>query len=244
MKSIYIIPARIGSSRLSEKIIRDIGGKTLIERVIDNFKRGGVENFVVACDSERIGELCKKCGVRYVLTDPELPSGTDRVYAGYKALGEEYDCVVNVQGDLAVFDVRVLKDAIDLLEKGDYDMTTVGFKLNRQDLINSPDTVKIAISFDDEKTGQALYFSRCPIPYETEQFYQHVGVYAYRPSSLEKFVNSPVSRLEKTERLEQLRVLENRMKIGVAIVPNFDVIEVNNQKDVEEVISYAKDHGQ
>lgn len=242
MKSIYIIPARMGSSRLHEKVIKKIGQKTLIEHVISNFERGGVQNFLVACDDAKIGELCEKHNVRYILTDPDLPSGTDRVYAAYKQMNEEYDCVINVQGDLAVFNVSVLKYAIDLLATGQYDMTTIGFKLNRQDLIESPDTVKIAIAFKDENNGQALYFSRNPIPHAAPQYYQHVGVYAYKPDALEKFVRSPIAQLEKIERLEQLRVLENGMKIGVSIVPSFDVIEVNNQKDADEVAEYTKNH--
>lgn len=243
MKSIYIVPARIASTRLQEKAIKDIGGKTLIEHVISNFERANVKDFLVACDDERIGDLCKKHGVRYVLTDPDLPSGTDRVYAAYKQLNEHFDAVVNVQGDLAVFNVSVLKYAIELLEGGQYDMTTIGFKLDRQDLIHSPDTVKIAVAFKDANSGQALYFSREAIPHAAPQYYQHVGVYAYRPESLERFVNSPIAELEKIERLEQLRVLENGMKIGVYIVPSFDVIEVNNQKDADEVAEYTKNHG-
>lgn len=239
MKTIFIIPARLGSSRLKNKILLDIAGKTLLEHVVDNFHKGNIDNFVIACDDEKIADVCKTIGARYVLTDPELPSGTDRVYAGYKALNEDYDCIVNVQGDLAVFNVATLKYAVELLKTDEYDMTTIGFKLNRDDLINSEDTVKIAIAFKDENNGQALYFSRSPIPCKAPQFYQHVGVYAYRPAALEKFVNSPVSRLEKIERLEQLRVLENGMKIGISIVPAFDVIEVNNEKDAKEVADYV-----
>lgn len=243
MKYICIIPARMNSSRLPNKVIREINGKTLLEHVVDNARRANIENVAVACDSLEVMEIAKRIGVNSIYTDPNLPTGTDRVSAAAAQLNDKYDIIVNMQGDLALFDASKLNDAVKLLEEhDDYDMATLAVPIQKSSMITSPNTVKIAIAFKDEDWGDALYFSRSPIPYESKQYYQHIGVYAFKRDAIVKFSVMPQTLLEKTERLEQLRALENRMRIGVKIVDHFDVQEINSIEDVKEFEEYLKNH--
>ena len=243
MKYICIIPARINSSRLPNKVIHEINGKTLLEYVVDNARRANIENVAVACDSLEVMEIAKRIGVNSIYTDPNLPTGTDRVSAAAAQLNDKYDIIVNMQGDLALFDASKLNDAVKLLEEHEYyDMTTLSVPIQKSSMITSPNTVKIAISFKDEDWGDALYFSRSPIPYESKQYYQHIGVYAFKRDAIVKFSVMPQTLLEKTEKLEQLRALENRMRIGVKIVDHFDVQEINSIEDVKDFEEYLKDH--
>ena len=240
MKYICIIPARLNSKRLPNKVIREINGKTLIEYVVENAKKANIENIAIACDSLEIMEIAKRIGVYSIYTDPNLPTGTDRVSAAASQLNENYDIIVNLQGDLALFDARKLNDAVKLLEEhyNEYDMTTLAVPIQKSSMITSPDTVKVAISFKDEDWGDALYFSRSSIPYDSKQYYQHIGVYAFKKEAIVKFSIMPQTLLEKTERLEQLRALENRMKIGVKVVSNFAVQEINSIEDVKDFEEY------
>lgn len=243
MKYICIIPARINSSRLPNKVIHEINGKTLLEYVVDNARRANIENVAVACDSLEVMEIAKRIGVNSIYTDPNLPTGTDRVSAAAAQLNDKYDIIVNMQGDLALFDASKLNDAVKLLEEHEYyDMTTLAVPIQKSSMITSPNTVKIAISFKDEDWGDALYFSRSPIPYESKQYYQHIGVYAFKRDAIVKFSVMPQTLLEKTEKLEQLRALENRMRIGVKIVDHFDVQEINSIEDVKDFEEYLKNH--
>jgi len=234
MKYVCIIPARLNSTRLPNKIIKEIAGKTLIEHVVDNARAANIENIVIACDSLEVMEIAKKIGVSSILTDPNLPSGTDRVSAAAAQLVDQYEIIVNLQGDLALFDASKLLDVVELLkEHEEYDLTTLAVPIQKTSLISSATTVKVAIAFKDDDWGDALYFSRSMIPYNAKQYYQHLGVYAFRSESIMKFSVMPQTLLEKTEKLEQLRALENRMKIGVKVVDNFEVQEINSQEDVE-----------
>lgn len=242
MKTIFIIPARLNSSRLPRKILYNINGKTLLEYVIDNLRCSNIHDFLVACDSEEVAELCSSIGVRAVLTDPDLPSGTDRVSAAAKTLPDEYDTIVNIQGDLAVFDVSRVFGAIDLLASSKYDMTTIAIPLVEERMIYSPTTVKVAIAKKSESHGDALYFSRSAIPYNSSEYYQHLGVYVFKKSVIEKFSSLPQSPLEKTEKLEQLRALENGLSVGVQIVQTFDACEINCLEDVELLQKYLSKH--
>lgn len=241
MNYVCIIPARLNSTRLPNKIIKEMAGKTLIEHVVDNAKAANIKNIVIACDSLEVMEIAKKIGVSSILTDPNLPSGTDRVSAAAAQLSEKYDIIVNLQGDLALFDASKITEAVELLEEHpEYDMTTLAVPIQKTSLISSSTTVKVAISFKDDDWGDALYFSRAMIPYNAKQYYQHIGVYAFRSDSIMKFSVMPQTLLEKTEKLEQLRALENRMKIGVKVVDNFDIQEINSLEDVQCFEEYMK----
>lgn len=221
-KFLTIIPVRLASTRLPNKPLADIVGKTMIQRVYEQAIKANLGEVLIACDGEEIANEVKKFGAKFVITDPNLPSGTDRIYAAYKAFGEEaFDAIINLQGDLPNIDPQVIRSAAEASQSDDCDIATVASKIKNESEISNPNVVKIAISFKEKTLGKALYFSRCPIPFSKKtdaDFYHHIGIYAYKKSALEKFVNLAPSPLEVRESLEQLRALENDMKIFVKVV--------------------------
>lgn len=232
-KILTIIPVRLASTRLPNKPLADICGKSMIRRVYEQALAADLGDVVIACDGEKIAEEVKKFGAKYVITDPNLPSGTDRIYAAYKALKGDFDIIVNLQGDLPNIDPKVIRAAAEAALQDDCDVATVASKIKNHDEVTNPNVVKIALA----ESGRALYFSRCPIPYSKENsadYFHHIGIYAYKKAALEKFVNLAPSMLEKRESLEQLRALENDMKIFVKIV-DAHPLSVDTQEDLEVV---------
>ena len=241
-----IIPARLASTRLPNKPLVDILGQTMITRVYKKAAQVPNVKVFVACDSQEIAQEIENNGGNAIITDPNLPSGTDRVYAASKLIDEDYDIIVNLQGDLPNIDPSVVTQAIAALQNSDADIATVASVITEKEEINDPNVVKIAISFNngDEKSGNALYFSRCPIPYSKNQdqpYYHHIGIYAYKKSALERFVGLAPSLLEKQESLEQLRALENNMKIAVQIVDS-NPLSVDTKEDLINVIKLISAH--
>ncbi len=221
-KVLTIIPVRLASTRLPGKPLADINGKSMIQRVYEQALAANIGDVVIACDGEEIAAEVKKFGGKFIITDPNLPSGTDRIYAAYKKFhGEEFEVIVNLQGDLPNIDPKVIRAAAKTALENDCDIATVASRIKNEDEIHNPNVVKIAIAFKSEDLGQALYFSRCPIPFSKEDaaiYYHHIGIYAYKKAALEKFVTLSPSILEGRESLEQLRALENNLKIFVKIV--------------------------
>jgi len=215
-KILTIIPVRLASTRLPNKPLADICGKSMIQRVYEQAKKANLGDVLIACDGEEIAAEAKKIGAKFVLTDPNLPSGTDRIYAAFKQLNSDFDVVINLQGDLPNIDPKVIQAAAKAASRADCDIATVASKIKNKDEITNPNVVKIAIA----ESGRALYFSRCAIPYSKAEndYFHHIGIYAYKKSALEKFVQLAPSNLEKRESLEQLRALENDMKIFVELV--------------------------
>ncbi len=217
-----IIPARLASTRLPNKPLADICGKTMIRRVYEQALKADLGDVLVACDGEEIAAEVKKFGGKFFITDPNLPSGTDRIYAalkGYK--NDDFEVILNLQGDLPNIDPAVIRAAAEAALNSDCDIATVASKITNISEITNSNVVKIAIAFTEKNFGRALYFSRCPIPHSAKNsndYFHHIGIYAYKKSALEKFVNLPQSTLERCESLEQLRALENNMKICVRIV--------------------------
>lgn len=237
-KVLTIIPVRLASTRLPNKPLADICGKTMIERVYQQALAANLGDVLIACDGEEIAAEVKKFGGKFVITDPNLPSGTDRIYAAYKKFhGEEFEVIVNLQGDLPNIDPKVIAAAAKAALEHDCDIATVASKIKNEAEISNPNVVKIAIAFKEENLGKALYFSRCAIPFSknnSADFYHHIGIYAYKKSALEKFVNLAPSALEQRESLEQLRALENDMKIFVKIVEAHP-LSVDTKEDLEIV---------
>lgn len=237
-KILTIIPVRLASTRLPNKPLADICGKTMTQRVYEQALAANLGEVIIACDGEEIANEVKKFGGKYIITDPNLPSGTDRIYAAFKALGNnDFDLIVNLQGDLPNIDPQVIRAAADAALSDECDIATVASKIKNRDEITNPNVVKIAIAFKSENQGQALYFSRCPIPYSKENsgdYFHHIGIYAYKKAALEKFVKLETSILEKRESLEQLRALENNMKIFVKIV-DAHPLSVDTLEDLEIV---------
>lgn len=213
-KILIAIPARLASTRLPNKPLADILGKSMIQRVYEQALKAGLGEVVIACDGEEIANAAKKFGAKFVITDPALPSGTDRIYEAWKALGGDFEVIVNLQGDLPNIDPKVIAAAAQAALTKDCDIATVASKIKNPDEITNPNVVKIARA----ESGRALYFSRAAIPHKEGEYLHHIGIYAYKTSALEKFVKLSPSGLEKRESLEQLRALENDMKIFVEIV--------------------------
>jgi len=235
-KVLTIIPVRLASTRLPNKPLADICGKSMIQRVYEQALAANLGEVLIACDGEEIAAEVKKFGGKFVITDPNLPSGTDRIFAAYKKFhGDGFDVILNLQGDLPNIDPQVIRAAAKEALEHDCDIATVASKIENVAEITNPNVVKIAISFIEESLGKALYFSRAPIPFSKTtalDFYHHIGIYAYKKSALEKFVSLSPSYLEQRESLEQLRALENDMKILVKIVQTHP-LSVDTQEDLE-----------
>ena len=237
-KVIIIIPARLASTRLPNKPLAMIEGKTMIQRVYEQALKANLGEVIIATDGEKIANEIKKFGGKYILTNPDLQSGTDRIYSAYKLLKQDFDIIVNVQGDLPNIDPNVISECVNLALENDCDIATVASKISDISEINNPNVVKIALA----QNGFALYFSRSPIPFSkniNDDYFHHIGIYAYKKNSLEKFINLMPSPLEKRESLEQLRALENGMKIAVKIV-NAHPLSVDTQEDLDKVINLIK----
>ena len=236
-KVLIIIPVRLASTRLPNKPLADICGKTMIQRVYEQAVAANLGDVLIACDGEEIANEAQRIGAKFIITDPNLPSGTDRIYAAFQQNNfAEYEIIVNLQGDLPNIDPEVIKAAAKAALENDCDIATVASKIKNQDEITNPNVVKIAIAFKTDNLGKALYFSRSAIPYSksdnSAEYYHHIGIYAYKKSALEKFIKLKPSKLEQRESLEQLRALENDMKIFVKIVKAHP-LSVDTKEDLE-----------
>ncbi|MDP3372053.1 MAG: 3-deoxy-manno-octulosonate cytidylyltransferase [Candidatus Paracaedibacteraceae bacterium] len=242
MKSILIIPSRLASTRLLEKPLHIINGKPLIQHVFERAKSSYQGRIVVACCDERVKKLIESLGGEAVLTAPDLPSGTDRIYEAYTKIGESEDIIINLQGDMAIFPSELISKTLDVFNHVPSDVVTAISKLD-QDILN-PSLVKVAFekhhnSTDDLTFGRAHYFSRAPIPYDAKHFFKHIGIYIYTKKALAEFVKAPVSDLESIEKLEQLRGLALNHRYGATLV-NGDYFSVDTIEDVAAVENYFK----
>lgn len=256
---ITLIPTRMKSTRLPNKPLVDINGKSLIQRVCENAKKYIDSDIFVAAGDQEIVDECKKNGFKAILTDPKLPSGTDRIAQALKEIdpsGKKYDIVVNFQGDGLNVDPRVNLPLIKMVEKGDCDIATCGMIFKTKEASDNPTNVKIVMGLrEGEKEGRALYFTRaanCPFTRDVDKIknqdlYHHIGVYVYKASSLKKMVSLPVGILEAREALEQLRALENGMTIRARIITEKEMklvqeapADVNTPEELEEVRKYIK----
>ena len=234
-KVAVLIPTRLKSSRLPNKPLAIINGKPLLQHVYEHaLKVHSKEDIYIAAGDQEIVDLAHSFGAQAVLTDPTLPSGTDRIVAAMKQIDPDetrYDTVVNFQGDGINVNPALNLRLVELLDQTGADWMTVGKKITDPKDIQNPAMVKIAMGLRaGEDYGRALYFSRSPVPFNREanactEAYWHIGIYVYRLKALKAFVASSEGVLEKTEKLEQLRALENGMKIYALIVPSVKLIE-------------------
>lgn len=240
-KIAIFIPVRLASTRFPNKPLVDILGKSMTQRVYEKAVAANIGEVFVACDGEEIANHVKSFGGKAIITDPNLPSGTDRIHAAARA-SNDYDIIVNVQGDLPNIDPKVIAAAAEAVSQNDCDLATVASKIKDRSEIINPNVVKVAVSFDKSGVGNALYFSRAPIPYSkdnAQDYYHHIGIYAYKTKALDKFVALKPSQLERRESLEQLRALENNMKICVKLV-DAHPLSVDTKEDLEIVIKEIK----
>jgi 3-deoxy-manno-octulosonate cytidylyltransferase (CMP-KDO synthetase) len=214
---IVIIPARLASTRLPRKPLALIDGRPMIVHMLERGIEAGIGPVAVACDDEEIANVVRQAGGRAVLTDPDLPSGSDRVHASLAELDAagDHDVVVNLQGDFPTLQADQLRLVIKPLADPRTDIGTLVVPIHSEEEANTASFVKAAVAFPEgTDVAPALYFSRTPIPWGEGPRWHHVGIYAYRRQALDKFVSLPPSPLETRESLEQLRALEAGMRIA------------------------------
>ena len=235
MNPILLIPARLASTRLPAKPLADIGGVPMIVRVLRQAEAAGLGPVAVAAGEAEIAAAVKAAGGQAVLTDPDLPSGSDRIHAALEKLdpGCRHDVVINLQGDLPALDPAQIRAVAAALADSGADIATLAAQITDPSERDNPSVVKAVVAWDkDAKRGRALYFTRATAPAGEGPLFHHVGIYAYRRDALTRFVGLPPSPLEIREKLEQLRALEANMSIAVARVDSVP-LSVDTQADLE-----------
>lgn len=221
MTPIIVIPARMASGRFPGKPLADIHGRPMIVHVLDRARATGIGTVAVACGDREIADAVRAAGGTAVLTDPDLPSGSDRVHAALATLDPEgrHDVVLNLQGDVPTVTAEQMRAALRPLADPATDIGTVVAPIESAEEARTSSFVKAVCAFaEGAETANALYFSRASVPWGEGPLWHHVGIYAWRREALGRFVALPPSALELREGLEQLRALEAGMRIGCARV--------------------------
>lgn len=242
MNPIVLIPARMAATRLPDKPLADIAGVPMIVRVLRQAEAAGAGPVAVAAGDAAIVEVVRQAGGRAVLTDPALPSGSDRILAALAELDPDgrHDVVVNLQGDMPFVEPSVLAHCVALLERQPAcDIATVVAAESSPADRGAPDVVKAVLSMQpDGKSGRALYFTRSTL-FGDAPVWRHVGIYGYRRAALEQFNAAPPSPLEQREKLEQLRALELGLSIWAAVA-DAAPISVDTPADLEQARAHAR----
>jgi 3-deoxy-manno-octulosonate cytidylyltransferase (CMP-KDO synthetase) len=232
MKAIAVIPARIASTRLPRKMLRQINGKPLVGIVYEAVRSSPLlANVIVATDSDEIMEACRKNHWKAEMTSAAHRSGTERVHEISQRIVA--DVYLNVQGDEPLTRPEHIAVLLDVMKDETVQVGTLKTSASDADIPN-PNAVKVV----SDVNGRALYFSRATIPFDRDttgpKYFKHLGLYAYRKAALDRFVQLPESALEKSERLEQLRFLENGIDIFVGLTP-YDTVGVDTEEDLQRV---------
>ncbi|MEM8896290.1 MAG: 3-deoxy-manno-octulosonate cytidylyltransferase [Bacteroidota bacterium] len=241
MKVLGIIPARYASTRFPGKPLIDLGGKYMIQRVWEQTNKAYTfSKVVVATDHSGIYEAVQEFGGDVVMTEEHHTNGTERCFEAYKSLGEEYDYVVNIQGDEPFIDPKQI-DTLGKVLDGEVELATLVKKIEDQETLFNPNVMKVVFT----KNKDALYFSRQCIPHIRGKdldswlihhtYFKHIGIYAYRADVLSEIVKIPLSLLEKAESLEQLRWLENGYKIKVAET-DIETFGIDTPEDMDKAL--------
>jgi len=227
---VAVIPARLGSTRLSRKVLRELAGRPMVEWVWRAAMASGrMDRVVVATDAEEVADVCRRRGIPVIMTSAACASGSDRVREVARSLDAEI--YVNIQGDEPTLTGGFFPPLLSLFDRPEVQVGTLGVRCPAEEIAN-PNAVKVVTALD----GRALYFSRAAIPFDRDAmgftaYRKHLGIYAYRKAALERFASLPPGRLEQLERLEQLRLLENGIDVYVAEAPA-DTIGVDTQEDL------------
>ena len=236
-----VIPARLASTRLPRKVLRELAGKPLLAWVYQAARAcAELDDVLIAADSSEVMDLCRGQGWPALLTSPDLTSGTDRLFAASQTPPwDDFTLYVNIQGDEPLLLPRHITDLLAPFADATVQVTTLKVPCRTEDVAN-PNAVKVVTAADD----RALYFSRAAVPFHrdataTPVYFKHLGLYAYRRSALARFAALPPSALEQTERLEQLRLLENNIPLHVAETPE-DTIGVDTEADLLRVEAILK----
>jgi 3-deoxy-manno-octulosonate cytidylyltransferase (CMP-KDO synthetase) len=231
--AIAIIPARLGSTRLSRKVLREIVGKPMVGHVYESAKKCSLlREVIIATDSDEVMQLAQARGWNAQMTSAQHRSGTDRMYEVAQRV--QADVYVNIQGDLPMVKPEHIDALLKPMRRPEVVVSTVKTRCKPEEIAN-PNAVKVVT----DKNGRALYFSRSTVPYDRDKtgaigYFKHLGLYAYRRSALDQFCHLPESKLEAAERLEQLRLLENGIDIYVEETP-FNTVEVDTEEDLQRV---------
>jgi 3-deoxy-manno-octulosonate cytidylyltransferase (CMP-KDO synthetase) len=237
---IIVIPARLAATRLPRKPLAEIAGVPMIVHVWRRAVAAQAGPVVVACGDAEIAEAIKRAGGRAVLTDPDLPTGSDRIHAAMGTLDPEgaHDAVVNVQGDMPMLDPAAIRVALRMLSETDADIATLAAEIADPAMLREASVNKVAAGFADPgRPARALYFSKEPVPWGDGPHYEHIGLYAFRRAALDRFVALPRGVLEQRERLEQLRALEAGMRIWVSLI---DPAQLGVQVDTPADLARAR----
>lgn len=234
IRTIAVIPARLQSTRLPRKVLRQVAGQPLLAWVVEAALRcPQLDQVIVAVDSEEVASLCRQRGWNFQMTSPDLASGTDRM--NDVAQTHPAEIYVNIQGDEPTITPAHIEALLKPFQRGEQVHATTIRVLCTPENIHNPNAVKVVTSID----GRALYFSRATIPYDrdttgTAEYWKHIGLYAYRAHALAKFATLPPATLEKIEKLEQLRLLENNIALYVETVEQ-DTIGIDSEEDIARV---------
>ncbi len=233
MKILCVIPSRIASTRLPRKPLLKIQGKPMVQWTYENASRcSALTKIVVATDSEEIAAVIQSCGGEFMMTDPNIQTGSDRT-AAVAAQFPEMDVIINLQGDEPFIKPKMLEQLVEPYLRGELpDMTTLAYPISSPDEFTDPGAVKVITDLNHN----AIYFSRSPIPYfrvDTEApVYHHIGLYAFKRDFLLKYTTLTQTPLEKTEALEQLRAIEHGYKIRVCLTEE-RTLEINTPEELE-----------
>jgi 3-deoxy-manno-octulosonate cytidylyltransferase (CMP-KDO synthetase) len=231
--AIAIIPARLGSTRLTRKVLREIAGKPMVGHVYEAAKKSPLlREVIIATDSDEVMRLAAARGWSAQMTSAEHRSGTDRMYEVARRVPA--DVYVNIQGDLPMLKPEHIDALLRPMMRPEVAVSTVKTRAKPEEIAN-PNAVKVVT----DKNGRALYFSRSTLPFDRDksgriEYFKHLGLYAYRKNALDRFCQLPESKLEAAERLEQLRLLENGIDIYVEETP-FNTVEVDTEEDLKRV---------
>ncbi len=247
LKFIVLIPARYASTRFPAKPLALLGGKPVIQRVYEQVAKV-ISSVAVATDDERIAAAVESFGGRAIMTSPDHQSGTDRCWEAYQKVGEEYDVVINVQGDEPFIAESQLRAIMECFEDEKTDIATLVKPFSEADgieALENPNSPKVVL----DKESRAIYFSRSVIPYlrgveredwlKQHTFYKHIGMYAFRSEVLREITSLPQSPLELAEKLEQLRWLENGYKSGVGI-SDVETVGIDTPEDLERAEEFLQ----
>jgi len=235
MKPIIVIPARLAATRFPNKPLAEINGEAMIVHCWRRATEAGLGPVLVAAGDVEIVEIIKSVGGDAILTNPDHPSGSDRVWEAVmrRDPNGKYDVIVNVQGDLPTLDPAVIQASIEPLQDTKVDIATLVAEITRDEERANPNVVKAFVGFKQgHNTARALTFTRATAPYGDGPLYHHIGLYAYRRHALEKFIGTPPGILEMREKLEQLRALESGLRIDVRLVDTVP-LGVDTPEDLE-----------
>lgn len=235
LNPVVVIPARMHATRLPGKPLADINGMPMIVQVWRRAMQAGIGPVVVACAESEVYDAVRAHGGNAVMTDPDHPSGSDRVFEAVERCDPDraFNAVVNVQGDLPTLDPLIVRAVFAPLVNPEVDVATLVTGIMVDDERTNPNVVKAVVSLAaGARVGRALYFSRSTVPWGDGPLYHHIGLYAYKRAALQRFVNLPQGVLERREKLEQLRALENGMRIDAALVDTIP-LGVDTPADLE-----------